>query len=73
MGNYVLSIKHNKVYVQRNLYAENDNAILNLILVTPCLYYLNVCGVTRTPQHLQTLLPQTLVFSLRQGKHCKKF
>lgn len=28
MENYVSSIKRSKVYVQRNLYAENDNAIL---------------------------------------------
>jgi len=48
MENYVLSIKYNKVYAQRNLYAENDNAFLKLILVSPFLYYLNVSGMTRT-------------------------
>jgi len=48
MENYVLSIKNNKVYVQRDLYAENDNAIFKLVLVASFLYYLNVSGMTRT-------------------------
>jgi len=48
MENYGLSIKRNKVYIQRNLYTEDDNAILKLILVSPFLYYLYVSGMTRT-------------------------